>query len=73
MANYILRKVDGNGHGGGEQLAPGSANYNNLESFLNCYPAVVPIEEAYLPLVVGFEYKYVIKDSIPLIRLITNC
>ena len=44
-----------------------------LRSFLNCYPAVVPIEEAYLPLVVGFEYKYNMKDSIPLIRLITNC
>ena len=32
--NYILRKVSGNGHGGGRQLAPGSANYNNLEEFL---------------------------------------
>lgn len=44
-----------------------------LRSFLNYHPAVVPIEEAYLPLVVDFEYKYVMKDSIPLIRLITNC
>ena len=32
--NYILRKVSGNGHGGGRQLALGSANYNNLEEFL---------------------------------------
>ena len=32
--NYILRKVSGNGHGGGRQLALGSANYNNLEKFL---------------------------------------
>ena len=32
--NHILRKVSGNGHGGGRQLALGSANYNNLEEFL---------------------------------------
>ena len=32
--NYILRKVSGNGHGGGRQLALGSANYNNLKEFL---------------------------------------
>ena len=32
--NYILRKVSGNGHGGGRQLAVGSANYNELEEFL---------------------------------------
>ncbi len=32
--NYILRKVSGNGHGGGRQLALGSANYINLEEFL---------------------------------------
>ena len=32
--NYILRKVSGNGHGGGRQLAPGSANYNILKEFL---------------------------------------
>ena len=32
--NYILRKVSGSGHGGGRQLALGSANYNNLEEFL---------------------------------------
>ena len=33
-SKYILRKVSGNGHGGGRQLALGSANYNNLEEFL---------------------------------------
>ena len=32
--NYILRKVSGNGHGGGTQLAAGSASYNNLSEFL---------------------------------------
>ena len=32
--NYILRKVSGNGHGGGTQLPLGSANYNNLKEFL---------------------------------------
>ena len=32
--NHILRKVSGNGHGGGRQLALGSANYNILEEFL---------------------------------------
>ena len=32
--NYILRKVSGNGHGGGRQLVVGSASYNNLTEFL---------------------------------------
>ena len=32
--NYILRKVSGNGHGGGTQLPLGSANYNILKEFL---------------------------------------
>ncbi len=32
--DYILRKVSGNGHGGGRQLVIGSAGYNNLSEFL---------------------------------------
>ena len=32
--NYILRKVSGNGHGGGRQLAEDSASYNDLSEFL---------------------------------------
>ena len=32
--NYILRKVSGNGHGGGRQLVVGSASYNDLTEFL---------------------------------------